>query len=266
TKGMLEQSHLSRCIIIDASSEKKLIRKIDFHLMPSIFILYLFSYMDRSNIGLTKIAGMEEDLHLTSHQYYTAVIVWVIGYTISAVPSNMILCRTRPSVLIPIITFAWGTVAALIGAVRHQSQLVALRFLLGVFEAGFRVSDSNVFHNTFDISEASCDLLDFNMVSKERAVCSLIQPQPRNITYSKQIKTLHHLPNRRYTPRSLRRRNIRSHHIDIGWQTRYPRLEMAVHYRKSRNCRSKLDRPLDSTRLPAQQSRTILRRSLIFEY
>lgn len=103
---------------------------------------------------------MEEDLHLTSHQYYTAAIVWVIGYTISAVPSkyhanfvsstykilksrlSMILPCTRPSVFIPAIMFAWGSVAALIGAVRHQGQLIALRFLLGVFEAGFSVSDS----------------------------------------------------------------------------------------------------------------------------
>ncbi|KAJ5399962.1 hypothetical protein N7465_010451 [Penicillium sp. CMV-2018d] len=124
-------------MIVDADAEKKLVRKIDLYLMPSIFILYLFSYMDRSNIGLAKIAGMEEDLHLTSHQYYTAVIVWIIGYTISAVPSNMILSRTRPSVFLPIITFAWGSIAALIGAVRNQGQLIALRFLLGVFEAGF---------------------------------------------------------------------------------------------------------------------------------
>ncbi|KAJ6148105.1 hypothetical protein N7497_010087 [Penicillium chrysogenum] len=133
----LHSGDTGRCIIVDADVEKKLVRKIDLYLMPSIFILYLFSYMDRSNIGLAKIAGMEEDLHLTSHQYYIAVIVWVIGYTISAVPSNMILCRTRPSIFIPIITFAWGSVAALIGAVRHQGQLIALRFLLGVFEAGF---------------------------------------------------------------------------------------------------------------------------------
>ncbi|KAJ5423686.1 Major facilitator superfamily domain general substrate transporter [Penicillium cf. griseofulvum] len=60
-------SENTRCIIVDADPEKKL---------------------DRSNIGLAKITGMKEDLHLTSHQYYTAVIVWVIGYTISAVPSK----------------------------------------------------------------------------------------------------------------------------------------------------------------------------------
>lgn len=57
--------------------------------------------------------------------------------------SSMILSRTRPSVFLPIITFAWGSVAALIGAVRNQGQLIALRFLLGVFEAGFSVSDSS---------------------------------------------------------------------------------------------------------------------------
>ncbi|KAJ5695899.1 hypothetical protein N7536_006311 [Penicillium majusculum] len=95
-------------MVVDLDAEKKLVRKVDLYLMPSIFILYLFSYMDRSNIGLAKIAGMEEDLHLASNQYYTAVIVWIIGYTISAVPSNMILSRTRPSVFLPTITFAWG--------------------------------------------------------------------------------------------------------------------------------------------------------------
>ncbi|KAL2701256.1 hypothetical protein AAEP93_008075 [Penicillium crustosum] len=77
-----------RSTIANLDAEKKLVRKIDLYLMPSVFILDLFSYMDRSNIGLAKIAGMEEDLHLTSHQYYTAVILWIIGYTISAVPSK----------------------------------------------------------------------------------------------------------------------------------------------------------------------------------
>ncbi|KAJ5101919.1 Major facilitator superfamily domain general substrate transporter [Penicillium alfredii] len=75
-------------IAVDPVAEKKLVRKIDLHLMPSVFILYLFSYVDRSNLGLAKVAGMEEDLELTSDQYYTAVIMWVIGYTIAAVPSK----------------------------------------------------------------------------------------------------------------------------------------------------------------------------------
>jgi hypothetical protein len=43
---------------------------------------------DRANIGLAKIAGMDEDLNMSSNQYYIAVIIWVIGYTIGAVPSK----------------------------------------------------------------------------------------------------------------------------------------------------------------------------------
>lgn len=103
---------------------------------------------------------MEDDLNLSSNQYYIAVVIWVIGYTIGAVPSkcglltfssspsawkltsfvhSMILARTRPSIFIPVITFGWGSMAALIGIVQNQSQLIALRFFLGIFEAGFSV-------------------------------------------------------------------------------------------------------------------------------
>ncbi|KAJ9486348.1 hypothetical protein VN97_g6992 [Penicillium thymicola] len=49
----------------------------------------------------------------------------------------MILSRTRPSYFIPIITFGWGTVAALLGVVSNSTQLTVLRLLLGIFEGGF---------------------------------------------------------------------------------------------------------------------------------
>ncbi|CAI7646470.1 unnamed protein product [Penicillium pancosmium] len=83
-----EASHDEQAIDIDPVAEKRLVRKIDLYLMPSAFVLYLFSYVDRSNIGLAKIAGMEDDLNLSSDQYYIAVVIWVIGYTIGAVPSK----------------------------------------------------------------------------------------------------------------------------------------------------------------------------------
>lgn len=41
----LDSENTVRCIIIDADAEKKLVQKIDLYLMPSVFILYLFSYM-----------------------------------------------------------------------------------------------------------------------------------------------------------------------------------------------------------------------------
>jgi hypothetical protein len=51
----------------------------------------------------------------------------------------MILTRASPSIFIPIITFLWGAMAALLGVIQTRTQLYVLRFFLGLFEAGFSV-------------------------------------------------------------------------------------------------------------------------------
>ncbi|KAF2106146.1 major facilitator superfamily domain-containing protein [Lophiotrema nucula] len=121
----------------NTDEEKKLVRKIDLFLMPTIWVLYLFSYMDRTNIGNAKAAGMNADIGLSSTQYFLAVVVFQVGYVIAEVPSNMILSRTRPSRYIPLLMVLWGSVAALMSLVKTPAQLLGMRFLLGVMEAGF---------------------------------------------------------------------------------------------------------------------------------
>lgn len=68
--------------------EKKLIRKIDLFLMPTIWVLYCFSYMDRTNIGNAKVAGMDKDIGLSSTQYFLAIVVFQVGYVIAEIPSK----------------------------------------------------------------------------------------------------------------------------------------------------------------------------------
>jgi len=48
---------------------KKVIRKIDWHVMPLCLTLYTFSVLDRSNLGNAKLAGMQEDIDLTGDRY-----------------------------------------------------------------------------------------------------------------------------------------------------------------------------------------------------
>lgn len=48
---------------------KKVLRKMDLHLIPMLSVLYLLSFLDRGNIGNAKIEGLAEDLHLTGAQY-----------------------------------------------------------------------------------------------------------------------------------------------------------------------------------------------------
>lgn len=55
--------------------EKALVRKVDLMLLPTMWLMYLLSYMDRTNIGNAKIAGMVEDLNMDSNEYSVSLVV-----------------------------------------------------------------------------------------------------------------------------------------------------------------------------------------------
>jgi len=93
--------------------------------------------MDRTNIGNAKIAGMQKDLKLTSNQYSVALVVFFVSYVVFEVPCNLILSKSRPSIFLPIIMTLWGTVTCCMAAIKTYHQLVALRFIVGILEAGF---------------------------------------------------------------------------------------------------------------------------------
>lgn len=85
-------------------------RKIDFRLLPPLTILYIVAFMDRSNIGNAKVAGMNDELGLTSSQYNIALTVFFFPYAIFEVPSNIVLKLMRPSHWITILVIVWGIV------------------------------------------------------------------------------------------------------------------------------------------------------------
>ncbi|KAJ0277612.1 hypothetical protein COL940_007719 [Colletotrichum noveboracense] len=92
--------------------KKRVMRKLDWRLVPLLGLLYLISFLDRANIGNAKIEGLPEDLNLTGQQYNIALCVFFITY----------------------ILFGWGTIITLTGLVQNFEGLVAVRVLVGVFE------------------------------------------------------------------------------------------------------------------------------------
>ncbi|EXJ62223.1 hypothetical protein A1O7_02656 [Cladophialophora yegresii CBS 114405] len=121
----------------DQKEVRRILRKVDFRLIPLLGVLYLLAYIDRSNIGNAKIAGMEEDLNLYGMRYNTALTVFFVPYALFEVPSNIILKMLRPSIWISILCFCWGLVMTLMGIVTTYQGLVVARFFLGLTEAGF---------------------------------------------------------------------------------------------------------------------------------
>lgn len=115
--------------------QKKLLRKIDLHLVPLFTILYLLSFLDRGNIGNAKIEGLAEDLELKGHEYNMCLTIFFIFYASMEIPCNVILRHVKPKVFIPLTMVLWSIVMTLMGTVQNYHQLLATRALLGIFEA-----------------------------------------------------------------------------------------------------------------------------------
>lgn len=113
-------------------------RKIDIRLVPMLALLYLCAHIDRANIGNAKIEGMVTDLNMSGVQYNTVLSIFFIPYVLLEVPSNVLLKKfKRPSTYLGILVVGWGVIMTCTGLVNNYSSLMAVRVLLGIFEAGF---------------------------------------------------------------------------------------------------------------------------------
>ncbi|KAL4943532.1 hypothetical protein BDV06DRAFT_210938 [Aspergillus oleicola] len=117
---------------------KKVFRKVDIRLVPMLALLYLCSHIDRANIGNAKIEGMVDDLNMSGVQYNTVLAIFFIPYVLFEVPSNILLKKfKRPSHYLGILVLSWGIIMTCTGLVHNFGALMAVRVLLGIFEAGF---------------------------------------------------------------------------------------------------------------------------------
>ncbi|KAH8162348.1 hypothetical protein CIB48_g5896 [Xylaria polymorpha] len=116
--------------------EQKLVRKLDLHLIPLVMLLYTFSFLDRVNIGNARLYGLEKDLGLMGNQFQIAVSILFVTYIIFEVPSNLVLKPIGPRRWLAFIVLVWGVIALATGFVHNFGSLLALRVLLGAFEAG----------------------------------------------------------------------------------------------------------------------------------
>lgn len=67
-KGVLDYAGVEAADI-DPVAEKKLLWKIDWHLIPILWLLFLCAFIDRINIGNARIQGLEKDLHMKGNDY-----------------------------------------------------------------------------------------------------------------------------------------------------------------------------------------------------
>lgn len=119
-----------------AIDEERLDRKIWWHIIPFIVILYVIAILDRVNIGYAALT-MNADLGIDPAIYGFISGIFFISYVLCEVPSNQLLVWFGPRIWLTRIMVLWGIITVLIAFCQTPLELGILRFLLGAAEAGF---------------------------------------------------------------------------------------------------------------------------------
>ncbi|MDR5775808.1 MULTISPECIES: MFS transporter [unclassified Caballeronia] len=113
-----------------------IIRKVAWRLMPLIMLCYLFAFFDRINISFAKFQ-LQSTLGFSDTAYGLGASLFVIGYVLFEVPSNLLLYKVGARRWIARIMISWGIATALMVFVQTEWQFYGLRFIIGAMEAGF---------------------------------------------------------------------------------------------------------------------------------
>lgn len=118
------------------SEEAAIIRKLDYRLLPVVFVLYSLAVLDRSNLGNARLAGMEKDINLSGNRYNLLGTIFYIAY-ICFQWTLIGWKQFRPSRFCALTVFFWGFVASIQATAFNWGGLMTCRFFLGIAEAMF---------------------------------------------------------------------------------------------------------------------------------
>src|ERR1700756_1083433 len=139
-RGFLFAAPSALCAIaylrdLNMSVERSTMRKVYWRLLPLTILVYFLCYLDRINVGFAALT-MNKDLGLDAATYGMAAGAFFWGYFVFEVPSNIILEKVGARIWIARIMVTWGIISGCTAFATGPYSFMAIRFLLGVAEAG----------------------------------------------------------------------------------------------------------------------------------
>jgi len=116
--------------------EARTLARVSRRLIPFLFVLYMFAYLDRVNVGYAALF-IRRELDFSDTVYGTGAGLFFLSYAFFEVPSNLILLRVGPRRWIGTLMVVWGLISASMPLAHTPVEFYLLRFLLGAAEAGF---------------------------------------------------------------------------------------------------------------------------------
>jgi ACS family tartrate transporter-like MFS transporter len=111
-------------------------RRIIRRLMPFLFVLYVFNYMNRVNVGYAALQ-MTGDLGFSNTVFGFGAGIFFIGYFLLQIPATLLTELWSARNFITISLLVWGALAALCGLIDTANEFYWVRFFLGIAQAGF---------------------------------------------------------------------------------------------------------------------------------
>ncbi|KAI9276859.1 major facilitator superfamily domain-containing protein [Phascolomyces articulosus] len=120
---------------IYTQEEEKLVRKINFKTVPFICLITFLQYLDKATLNYSAVMGIYQDTKITGNQFGWLGSIFYLGYLLFQVPNQYFLQRFPISKYLGVCLVIWGVVLGCTPLAKDFSQLAALRFLQGFFEA-----------------------------------------------------------------------------------------------------------------------------------
>ncbi|KAJ3715127.1 major facilitator superfamily domain-containing protein [Lentinula raphanica] len=119
----------------DAIFARRVLRKIDWRLMPIMFITYNFNFIDKVILSSAAVFGLRDDTHLVGQQYSWVSSAFYFGYLAWTYPTTLLIQRLPVGRYISINTIVWGLIVACTALCTDFKSLISVRFLLGMVES-----------------------------------------------------------------------------------------------------------------------------------
>ncbi|KAK0436347.1 MFS general substrate transporter [Desarmillaria tabescens] len=128
--------------------ERRLVRRLDERILLLACFLYLFAYLDRSNLGNARLQGLPEDIlngdptgvlfdWITSAFYFFLREHSCMNQIICQIPATIVSKLIPPHYWLAGAAVGWGLSSTLMSTAFNFGGLLTARVFLGIFEAGF---------------------------------------------------------------------------------------------------------------------------------
>lgn len=139
-------------IELDPAEAARIRRKIDWHIMPMMCMLYWVQFMDKTTLGSSAILGIRQATHLTTNQYNWLGTIFYLSYLVFEYPQNLALQKFPVGKWMSINIFVWAVALACHAACTNFAGLFVVRLILGMCEgsitAGFMIVSSMFYTRT----------------------------------------------------------------------------------------------------------------------